>query len=47
MNQKRITIRPLRLADAKDIYELMHMPNVLWATSLLPSTTVDAWQTII
>lgn len=47
MNQKRITIRPLRLADAKDIYELMHMPNVLWSTSLLPSTTVDAWQTII
>lgn len=43
MSQKRITIRPLRLSDADDIYEIMHMPNVLWGTSLLPSTTIDAW----
>jgi L-phenylalanine/L-methionine N-acetyltransferase len=43
MSSIRITIRPLRLADAPDIHELMHMPNVLWGTSLLPSMTVDAW----
>jgi putative acetyltransferase len=43
MSQKRITIRPLRLSDADDIYEIMHMPNVLWGTSLLPSTTIDTW----
>lgn len=47
MTQVRTTIRPLRLADAGDIYELMHMPNVLWGTSLLPSTTRDAWHTTI
>ncbi|MDQ2903678.1 MAG: GNAT family N-acetyltransferase [Chloroflexota bacterium] len=47
MSQTRIVIRPLRLADAQDIYELMHMPNVLWGTSLLPSTTLDRWQKII
>ena len=47
MSQTRIIIRPLRLADANDIYELMHMPNVLWGTSLLPSTTVDRWHKII
>ncbi len=47
VSQKRIIIRPLRLSDADDIYELMHMPNVLWGTSLLPSITVDTWHTII
>ncbi|MGB8347007.1 MAG: GNAT family N-acetyltransferase [Ktedonobacteraceae bacterium] len=47
MTQVRNTIRPLRLADAGDIYELMHMPNVLWGTSLLPSMTRDAWQTTV
>lgn len=44
MSSTRITIRPLRLSDAEDIYELMHMPNVLWGTSLLPSLTVDSWR---
>lgn len=44
MSSTRITIRPLRLSDAEDIYELMHMPNVLWGTALLPSMTVDAWR---
>ena len=44
MSSTRITIRPLRFSDAEDIYELMHMPNVLWGTSLLPSVTVDAWR---
>jgi len=39
----RITIRPLRLTDADDIHELMHMPNVLWGTSRLPSTTAEEW----
>src|SRR6266487_211328 len=43
MSQKRITIRPLRLEDASDIYEITHMPNVLWGTSLLPSTTANFW----
>ncbi len=43
----RFTIRSLRLSDANDIHELMHMPNVLYGTSLLPSTTADAWQKII
>jgi len=43
MSQKRITIRPLRLEDASDIHEIMHMPNVLWGTSLLPSTTANFW----
>ena len=47
MSQKRITIRPLRLDDARDIDELMHMPNVLWGTSLLPSTTMETWQKTI
>ncbi len=47
MNQTRIIIRPLRLTDAHDIHELMHMPNVLWGTSLLPSTTTDTWHKII
>jgi len=47
MSQVRITIRPLRLTDAEDIHELMHMPNVLWGRSLLPSTTADAWHKII
>jgi putative acetyltransferase len=40
----RITIRPLRLTDTDDIYELMHMPNVLWGMSLLPSTTQEEWR---
>lgn len=44
MGQTRITIRPLRLTDADDIHELMHMPNVLWGTLVLPSRTVDAWR---
>jgi len=43
MSSTRITIRPLRFSDAEDIHELMHMPNVLWGTALLPSSTVDAW----
>src|SRR6266700_4462398 len=43
MSQKRITIRTLRLEDASDIHEIMHMPNVLWGTSLLPSTTSNFW----
>jgi putative acetyltransferase len=43
MSQKRIIIRPLRLTDTDDIHELMHMPNVLWATSLLPSTPHEEW----
>jgi len=47
MSQKRTTIRALRLDDAKDIDELMHMPNVLWGTSLLPSTTMEKWQKTI
>lgn len=47
MSQMRITIRPLRLTDAGDIHELMHMPNVLWGTALLPSTTADKWHSII
>ncbi len=40
----RITIRPLRLTDVDDIHELMHMPNVLWGTLLLPSTTLEEWR---
>ena len=44
MSQKRITIRPLRLTDTDDIHELMHMPNVLWGTSLLPSTPHEKWR---
>lgn len=47
MGQTRITIRPLRVTDTEDIYELTHMPNVLWGTSLLPSTTLDEWRQII
>ncbi|GAC1378369.1 MAG: GNAT family N-acetyltransferase [Ktedonobacteraceae bacterium] len=47
MSQMRITIRPLRLEDASDIHELMHMPNVLWGTSLLPSTPSNIWLNII
>src|SRR5438128_12682238 len=43
MNQTRIIIRPLRLTDAHDVHELMHMPNVLWGTSLLPSTSHEEW----
>jgi len=42
----RITIRPLRLTDADDIHELMHMPNVLWGTTRLPSTTAEEWRLI-
>lgn len=47
MSQTRITIRPLRLTDAHDVYGIMHMPNVLWGMSVLPSTTADAWSTIV
>ena len=47
MTQVRNTIRPLRLADAGDIYELMHMPNVLWGTARLPSQTLDAWRVVV
>ncbi len=44
MSSTRITIRPLRVSDAEDIYELMHMPNVLWGSALLPSMTVEWWR---
>src|SRR5260221_10380886 len=44
MSQTRITIRPLRLSDTDDVYEIMHMPSALWSTSLLPSTTIDSWR---
>jgi L-phenylalanine/L-methionine N-acetyltransferase len=44
MSQKRITIRPLRLTDTDDVHELMHMPNVLWSSSLLPSATHEEWR---
>jgi putative acetyltransferase len=47
MSQKRITIRPLRQSDADDIYEIMHMPDVLWGTSVLPSKTVESWRQTI
>src|SRR5579863_4941962 len=47
MSQKRITIRPLRSSDADEIYEIMHMPDVLWGTSVLPSKTVEAWRKTI
>ncbi len=47
MGQTRITIRPLRLSDTGDVYEIMHMPNVLWGASLLPSTTIDSWRKTI
>jgi L-phenylalanine/L-methionine N-acetyltransferase len=47
MGQTRITIRPLRQSDTGDVYEIMHMPNVLWGTSLLPSTTIDTWRKTI
>lgn len=47
MAQIRNTIRPLRLSDAGDIYEIMHMPNVLWGSLRLPSKTFDAWQTTV
>ena len=43
----RITIRPLRLTDLEDIHELMHMPNVLWGMSLLPSTSQEEWRQTI
>jgi putative acetyltransferase len=44
MSQKRIIIRPLRSSDTDDIHELMHMPNVLWGTTLLPSITLEEWR---
>lgn len=47
MAQIRNTIRPLRLSDAGDIYELMHMPNVLWGSLRLPSKSFDAWQATV
>jgi L-phenylalanine/L-methionine N-acetyltransferase len=47
MGQTRITIRPLRLGDTEDIYEIMHMPNVLWGTGQLPSTSLETWRKTI
>jgi L-phenylalanine/L-methionine N-acetyltransferase len=47
MNQKRIIIRPLRMSDADDIHEIMHMPMVLWGTLNLPSKTLDGWHATI
>ena len=47
MGQTRITIRPLRLSDTEDIYEIMHMPNVLWGTAQLPSKTLETWRKTI
>jgi hypothetical protein len=47
MSQTRIIIRPLRLSDTDDMYEIMHMPNVLMGTPLLPSTTIDSWRKTI
>ena len=47
MGQTRITIRPLRLSDTEDIYEIMHMPNVLWGTAQLPSSTLETWRKTI
>ncbi len=47
MNQKRIIIRPLRMSDADDIHEIMHMPMVLWGTLNLPSKTLDGWHVTI
>jgi len=44
MGQTRITIRPLRLSDTGDIYEIMHMPNVLWGTAQLPSKSLENWR---
>jgi putative acetyltransferase len=43
MSQTRIIIRSLRLSDAADITAIMHMPGVLWGTTLLPSTTAETW----
>lgn len=47
MGQTRITIRPLRLSDTEDIYEIMHMPNVLWGTAQLPSRSLETWRKTI
>jgi L-phenylalanine/L-methionine N-acetyltransferase len=47
MGQTRITIRPLRLSDTGDIYEIMHMPNVLWGTAQLPSKGLETWRKTI
>ena len=47
MGQTRITIRPLRLSDTEDIYEIMHMPNVLWGSTQLPSKTLEMWRKTI
>ncbi|HZU69178.1 MAG TPA: GNAT family N-acetyltransferase [Ktedonobacteraceae bacterium] len=47
MGQTRITIRPLRLSDAEDINEIMHMPGVLWGTAQLPSKSLETWRRII
>lgn len=43
MGHVRIAIRPLRLSDTYDIYEVMNMPNVLWSTPFLPSSSPDQW----
>jgi putative acetyltransferase len=47
MGQTRSIIRPLRLSDIEDMYEIMHMPNVLWGTAHLPSTSLEAWRKTI
>jgi putative acetyltransferase len=47
MGQTRITIRPLRLSDTEDIYEIMHTPNVLWGTAQLPSKSIETWRKTI
>lgn len=47
MSQKQFIIRPLRESDTEDIHGLMHMPNVLWGTSLLPSTPLEVWRQTI
>lgn len=42
MSHTRIAIRTLRATDFEDIHELMLMPQVLWGTPLLPSTSLDS-----
>ncbi len=42
MTHNRISIRTLRQSDLGDIHEIMLMPQVLWGTSLLPTTSIDA-----
>lgn len=47
MSQARYTIRPLRVSDTEQMHEILHMPNVLWGTSLLPSITIESWRATI